>query len=92
MKLLVQMTLALVASASITGSAFAENSKCTTVPKANWMSMDAVKSKAIDLGYDVRSIRREGSCYEIKAMINGKRREVVFNPADGQLVEGNEQN
>ena len=91
MKVLTQTLLALSLSASFVGTALAENSHCTKVPRAQWMSMDAVKAKAIAMGYEVRSIKREGTCYEAKALVKGKRREIVFNPANGKLVNGNEQ-
>lgn len=92
MKTFAPALLALALTASFAGTALAENSECTNVPKSKWMSMDAVKAKALAKGYDVRGIKREGSCYEAKALINGQRRDVVFNPANGKLVDGNEQN
>ena len=91
-KTVVQTLLTLAVAASFTGSALAEISNCTKVPRAQWMSMGAIKAKATAMGYKVRSIKREGTCYEAKALINGKRREIVFNPANGKLVNGNEMN
>ena len=44
------------------------------------------------MGYQVRRIKREGSCYEVKALVNGQRREMVFNPATGKLINANERN
>lgn len=92
MKSTYRTILALALTASFAGAALAENSDCTNVARSKWMTMKAVKAKADKMGYMVRSIKREGSCYEAKALINGKRRDVVFNPANGKLVNGNEQN
>jgi len=84
--------LAMALTASFAGTALAEGSHCTNAAKSEWMSLDAVKSKAESVGYNVRSIKLEGTCYEAKAIIDGKRREIVFNPVNGKLVDGNEQN
>lgn len=92
MKTLTRTFIAMAVTAAFAGSALAENSNCTKVPMAQWMSKSAVKAKAAAMGYKVRSIRREGTCYEAKALYKGNRREVVFNPANGQLVDRNEQN
>lgn len=92
MKTYTSTFLALVMAASFAGSAMAEESGCTEAPQSQWMSMSAVKTKANSMGYQVRGIKREGTCYEAKALINGQRRDVVFNPANGNLVDGNELN
>jgi hypothetical protein len=92
MKTTTSALLALAMTAAFASTALAGEASCTNVPKSKWMSADAIKAKAASMGYDVRSIRREGSCYEAKALINGKRREIVFNPANGELVDGNELN
>lgn len=92
MKKLTLTAMAVALSASFAGSALAENSECTNVPSSQWMSKDAVKANAAKLGYKVRSIKREGSCYEAKALYKGQRRDVVFNPATGAPVDTNEQN
>jgi len=92
MKIITRTLVALAVTATFSTAAMAENSHCTNTPRSKWMSMSAVKAKANAMGYKVRSIKREGSCYEAKALIKGKRRDVVFNPANGKLVNGNEQN
>lgn len=93
MKTYTSTLLALVMTASFASTAaMAEESGCTEAPQSQWMSMDAVKTKANSMGYQVRGIKLEGTCYEAKALINGQRRDVVFNPANGALVDGNELN
>ena len=64
-------------------TAFAEGNEkgCTSEPKANWQSQDAMKAKAKGMGLDVRGVKVEGSCYEVYAMNkSGKKMEIVFNP------------
>ena len=39
------------------------------------------------LGYDVRRVKKEGSCFEVKATKDGKRIEAYVNPADGRIVK-----
>lgn len=64
-----------------------ENRSCTDVAKDKWMTEDAVKEKAKAAGLDVRSIKVEGSCYEVKAIdAKGKKIEALFNPANGEQV------
>jgi len=92
MKTYTHALLAVAMTASFAGTALAESSDCTDMPRAKWMSMKAVKAQAVTMGYEVRGIKREGTCYEAKAIIKGKRRDVVINPATGKIVNGNEQN
>jgi len=73
--------------------AFAESAReCTTAPKSQWMSQDEAKSKAEAMGYEVRRIKVEDSCYEVYAIAKGgKRSEILRNPVTGEIV-GNERN
>ncbi|HFQ14890.1 MAG TPA: PepSY domain-containing protein [Rhodobacteraceae bacterium] len=79
-------------SALFAGTALAEMSDCTDAPQTTWMSKAQIKAQAEAMGYQVRRIKREGSCYEVKALVNGQRREIVFNPATGKLINANERN
>ncbi len=68
-----------------------ENTKCD-VPKDKWMTEDAMKAKAKELGLDVRRIKVENGCYEVYAIdAKGKKVEQIFNPETGVQVgaEGN---
>ena len=84
--------LALVATLVTTGSALAESeSNCGNAPKAQWMSEDAIKAKATAEGLDVREVKAENGCYEIKAIDkNGARVERVVNPITGEVVANEE--
>ena len=63
-----------------------ESTKCD-VPKDKWMSEDAMKAKAKELGLDVRKIKVENGCYEVYSIdAKGKKVEQVFNPETGVQV------
>ena len=90
MKKVTGTLLALTMTASLAGAALASDENCTSAPESKWMSMDAIKAKTTAAGYDVRDIEREGSCYEIKALHEGKRVELYINPEDGSIVKKEE--
>ncbi|GAB5460055.1 MULTISPECIES: PepSY domain-containing protein [Hoeflea] len=61
---------------------------CPNVPRDQWMSDAAITEKAKALGYDVRSIKVDDGCLEAYAMDkNGKRVEVYFHPATGDVLK-----
>jgi hypothetical protein len=79
--------LALAAVATLPSIALASPS-CTSDPKSNWMSEDAMKAKIDVLGYKVKIFQVTGSCYEIYGKNrDGKRAEVYFNPVSGDIVK-----
>ncbi|MBK9040611.1 MAG: PepSY domain-containing protein [Bdellovibrionales bacterium] len=83
MKHLIFATLVTLASVS----AFAKKN-CTDEPKNKWMSEEAFKKKAEDLGYKIRKFKQPGSCYEIYGTNKeGKKVEIYFNPVDGSIVK-----
>ncbi len=83
MKHLIFATLVTLASVS----AFAKKN-CTDEPKNKWMSEEAFKKKAEDLGYKIRKCKQPGSCYEIYGTNKeGKKVEIYFNPVDGSIVK-----
>ena len=82
---------AAVLTTAFAGIARAEDSHdCGNVPQAKWMTKDALKAKALTMGYEVRKIKVEGSCYEVYAIdAKGNKVESLFNPATGEML-GNE--
>ena len=78
---------------TITGALFAAapaiaSPECTTEPKDKWLSEDAMKAKATELGYKAEVFKVEGNCYEIYGYNkDGKQVEVYFNPVSGAVVE-----
>jgi hypothetical protein len=85
----IKFGLALV-GALIVPLAAQANPTCTTEPKKNWMSEDAIKAKIAALGYQkIRSFKVTESCYEIYGSDKeGKLVEVYFNPVNGDIVPG----
>ena len=85
----IKFCLALV-GALIVPLAAQANPTCTTEPKKNWMSEDAIKAKIAALGYQkIRSFKVTESCYEIYGSDKaGKLVEVYFNPVNGDIVPG----
>jgi hypothetical protein len=61
--------------------------KCTDEPKDKWQTADAVSAKAKELGYEVKEIKTEGTCYEIYGVgQDGKLMELFFNPVSAELM------
>ena len=80
-------TSATIAALSLPFAAQAEE-RCSETPKDQWMSVEQVRAKATELGYDVRSIKVEDGCYEAYAIDkDGKRVEAYFDPATGEIVK-----
>jgi hypothetical protein len=77
---------AILLSLAATAASAEETEDCTDVSQANWLSEEAATAKAAGLGYDIRDLKVEGSCYEIYAIRNDERVEVVMNPATGEIV------
>ena len=64
------------------------NPTCTTEPKKNWMSEDAIKAKIAARGYQkIRSFKVTETCYELYGSNKeDKLVEVYFNPVTGEIV------
>ncbi len=59
---------------------------CATV-KGEWMSEDAIKAKATELGYEVRRVKKEDGCYEVYGIGKDKSLvEIYMNPVTGEVV------
>ena len=60
---------------------------CPTVPKEKWLRPEEVQVKLEQKGYDVQRVKKEGTCFEVKARKDGKRVEAYVNPADASVVK-----
>ena len=82
-------TVLFLAIAALPSYAFAADPDCTTEPKDKWMTEDAMKEKAAELGYTkIKTFQVAGSCYEIYGWTtDGRKAEVYFNPVTGAVVE-----
>lgn len=79
-------TLAAVAVATLSLSAFASGSaNCTKEPKSKWMAEKDVNAKLVAQGLKVNRIKTEGSCYEAYVIDkDGKKNEILINPLNGE--------
>ena len=81
------MKMKLLAAALVAAAPFAAAAKdCPDVPREKWLKADEVQARLQARGYDVRSVKREGACFEVKARKDGKRIEAHVSPADAAIV------
>ena len=53
-----------------------------------WMSTQDAKTIIVDMGYEVRRVKREDGCYEVYAIDNnGDKVEIYMNPVTGDIVK-----
>ena len=72
---------------ALTGVAHADDdAKCGNAPQDQWMTEAAMKTKATELGFDVRQIKVEDGCYEVYGIKDGNKVEALFNPQTGVQV------
>lgn len=75
-----------IAAALIAGPALASDI-CAEHPEDKWMSAEAVTAHATAKGFEVRKVKKEDGCWEIKGTKDGKRVEAYFDPVSGELVK-----
>lgn len=60
---------------------------CGEAPRDQWMSEEAIKTKASELGYQVRKVKVEDNCYEVYGIDQkGAKVEIYFNPVTGTVA------
>jgi len=59
---------------------------CKTQDKSQWMSKQEISKKVAELGYEVRYVKEEDGCWEVKGKKDGKRVEAYFDPVSAELV------
>ena len=65
-----------------------EQARCGTVPKEKWLTSETVKARMAEQGYEVRAIKAERGCFEVKATDkNGARVEIYVNPETGAPLQ-----
>lgn len=82
-----QATLAgaLLAALVLGGAAQAEE-VCADHPGDQWMSKEELSAKAKAMGYDVRSVKPEDGCWEVKGFDrDGNRVEVYLDPVTAEV-------
>lgn len=72
----------------LAGPSLASDDLCGGAPQDTWMTKEAVKTKATEMGYDVRRIKVDDGCYEAYAINQqGKKVEVYFHPVTAEVVK-----
>lgn len=65
-----------------------ETDRCGNTPREQWLPEATIKTKVAELGYEVRKIKTEKGCYEVKATDkNGAKIELYVHPATGEVVK-----
>jgi len=81
-KLLVALSVATLAS-----TAFASAS-CPVYPKSDWMSEADAKAKIEGMGYQIKTFKVSGNCYEIYGHDKaGKKAEIYFDAKNLDIVK-----
>jgi len=82
------LTIAIAAPlAGLAIPAVAAEKACTSEPSSKWISQTDAQTKAIALGYTVRSIKVENNCYDVFALDkSGKHVLAVMDPMTGKIV------
>ena len=81
-----KIRLLVTALAAAAPLAAAAATTCPETPRETWLKPADVQARLQSRGYDVRSVKREGSCFEVKATRDGKRVEAYVSPADAAIV------
>lgn len=59
---------------------------CPDTPKDKWLRAEEIQQRIEKKGYEVRRVKKEGACFEVKAAKDGKRVELYVSPADAAIL------
>ena len=86
--LIISGALALVGGASA-AQADSLGRPCTDKPEGQYLSLDALKAKVVEQGYEIRSGSIKEACGEFYVLDKaGKRAELFLDPTTGVIVAG----
>jgi hypothetical protein len=81
-------TLFAIALAAMAPALMAADVNCPETPKENWLRPEEVQARLQSQGLDVKRVKREGACYEVRAKDrDGKRIEAYVNPGNAAIVK-----
>lgn len=60
---------------------------CAEHAKDQWMTAEAITMLATEQGYEVKKVKEEDGCWEVKGTKDGKRVEAYFDPVSGDVVK-----
>ena len=88
-KLIIAISLLGFAGAVMTAHAESLGRPCTDKPESAYLSIDALKAKVAEQGYDIRSGEIKNACAEFYVLDKaGKRAELFLDPTSGVIVSG----
>lgn len=59
---------------------------CTSTPQAGWQTPQNIQARFERFGYSVKKVEQEGTCYEVKARDNQRRKLSFYvDPATGKF-------
>lgn len=77
------LTLSLLAATNAQAAA-----DCPIHPKADWMSLDALRSRLKAEGYQIKILKVDGDCYELYGRdADGSKVEIYFDTVTGKPVK-----
>ena len=80
-------TILAVAMLAASTSALADAS-CPEVARERWLRAEEVQARLEARGVEVKRVKREGSCYEVKGKDRqGRKVELYVSPADASVVK-----
>jgi hypothetical protein len=59
---------------------------CEVKPNERQLTAEEVQARLQQQGYDVRRVKREGSCFEVEAKRDGRRVKAHVSPVDAKVV------
>jgi len=80
------MKTTLIAAALLAATPAFATQTCPETPKDKWLRAEEIQQRVEKKGYEVRRVKKEGACFEVKAAKDGKRVELYVNPADAAIV------
>ena len=77
-----------VAALFMAPAVMAADATCPETPKADWLRPEEVQVRLQSQGLEVKRVKREGSCYEVRAKNReGQRIEAYVNPTTAAIVK-----
>ena len=81
-------TLFAIALAAMAPAVMAADPACPETPRESWLRPEEVQVRLQSQGLEVKRIKRDGSCYEVRAKNReGQRIEAYVNPANAAIVK-----
>jgi hypothetical protein len=88
-KMVILASLAALAGAAGLAHAESLGRPCTIKPEADYLSLDALKAKVVEQGYEIRSGEIKKACGEFYVTDKaGKKAELFVDPTSGVIVSG----